>query len=181
MIGLFFVALLMTNNPGHPVFDDTECDGASPKEKALRRDVERALGKNPKGYFLVAKREITSAPGDPINFTATLHVYDGRDEATDALVEYLIDDTGGKRGFRLIERFNPNSMGKEVASLFRAQFETALKRIRLPQTVEITTGVAQIGSSEFEQVTVGPTEVKITIARQPPKSKKQFQLLLVLP
>ena len=149
------------------------------KAKALRRNIERALGKSQKGYFLVAKREITSAPRDPVEFTATLHVFEDRDDAVDSVFDYLKDDMGGRKGFRLVQRFDPTPIGMEAAAQFRDELEKSLRGVKLPHLTKITLGV--IGPSASQQVEMGPAGVQITMLRPLPKTKKPMKVVMTLP
>lgn len=149
------------------------------KEILLRRDIVRALGKSPKGYFLVATREITSAPKEDVEFDSKLMVFDDRDSATDHLAEYLKDNPEGRRGFRLVERFDPTPIGKDASDEFRAALEKSVRAVKLPQLTTITVGIIQPTNSE--QVIMGPKGIQITMVRQLPKGKKAKKVVLELP
>ncbi len=149
------------------------------KEKALRRRIEKTLGKSPKGYFLIAKWQITSEPNKPVTFDATLHVYEGRDQAVNAIIDHLRDKPNGARGFRAAHRFDANSGGKEAANLFRDLLEERLKGVKLPSASDIVAGV--LGGDEFEEILTGPKGVRITVVHRPPNSKKPVKVVLAIP
>lgn len=153
----------------------------TPKEVQLRRNIERALGRNPKGHFLIALREVTSGPNQPVNFTASVIVCEGREEATDKVFDYLRDDSSGNRGFRLVERFDATAIGKDLADAFCAEFQTLISTLKLPAGLQVTQSVGKLGSPEFQEVTTGPRGAAITLARSFPKAKRTVKLSLTLP
>lgn len=175
--GLAFAFLVLGLSSMSPC--DAQPADAEAKEKVLRREIEKALGKTPKGYFLVARRELTSAPGDPVELTATLHVHDGRDAAVDALFEYLKGDITGRKGFRLVQRFDPTPIGEEACGMFREALDKSLRDVKLPSRLNI--GTAVIRKSESDAVQTGPQGVQITIVRQLPKIKKTMKVVMALP
>ena len=146
----------------------------------LRQKVERGLGPGKNGHFLLAMWEVTSAPGQPVNLTAKVYVFDSREAARDAAEQYLQAE-GNTRNFRLIQRFDANPVAKDFAEQCKAEFEAALRSVDLPKKFATKVGIGKINTPEFTEIYTGPDGVRISVTRMQPKAKKITNLVLAMP